>query len=157
MEGLNILKFTESELEIIINLCNKKLKETTDEHYKNEMYNLINNLNNNLKTFFHSFKNITFNEKFLDSVHSYNISFKYEHFNITLSYKVAFCSEFGGVSMDNSINIIDTHQETCYNLWSNNMFTKFINILNLNTNHEELREIFTLMFKAYQPYENIKW
>ena len=159
MGFLNTLKFSESELETIVNVCNKKIKELTDEHYKNEMYNLINNLNNNLKTFICSLKNITFNEKFLDSVHSYNISFKYEHFNITLSYKVAFCSEFGGVSMDNNINIIDTHQETCYNLWGNNMLSRFINILNLNTNttHEELREIFTLMFKAYQPDENIKW
>ena len=155
IEFLNTLKFNENELETIINICNKKLKGSTDEHYKNEMYNLINNLNNNLKTFFHSFKNITFNEKFLDSVHSYNISFKYDYFNITLSYKVAFCSEFGGVSMDNNINIIDTHQETCYNLFGINMISRFIYILNLDINEDDIKKIIILMFKAYIPNENI--
>ena len=157
IEFLNTLKFTENELETIVNICNKKLRESTDEYYKNKMYDLINNLNNNLKTFIHSLKNITFYEKFLDSLHSYNISFRYEHFNITLSYKVVFCSEFGGVSMENIINIFDIHQETCYNLWGSNIITRFINILNLDTTHEEVKEMITLMFKAYQPDENIKW
>ena len=156
MEALNTQKFIESELETIVKICNKKLKETTDEHYKNEMYNLINNLNNNLKLFIYSFKNITFYEKFLDSIHSYNILFKYNNFNVTLSYKVAYCSEFGGVSMETNINIVDVHQETCYNLWGNNMFSRFINILNLNATNEEVKEMITLMFKAYQPDENIK-
>ena len=84
-------------------------------------------------------------------------STKSTHFNVTLSYKVAFCSEFGGISMENSINIIDIHQETCYNLWGANMITRFINILNLEATHEEVKEILTLMFKAYQPDKNIKW
>jgi hypothetical protein len=157
IEFLNTLKFNENELETIVNICNKKLKESTDEYYKNEIYNLINNLNNNLKIFIHSFKNITFYEKFLDSMHSYNILFKYEHFNVTLSYRIAYCSEFGGVSMENNINIVDINQETCYNLWGNNMFSRFINILNLDATHEEIKEMLTLMFKAYQPDENIKW
>jgi hypothetical protein len=157
IEALNTHKLTESELETIVNLSNKKLKEMTDDHYKNEMYNLINNLNNNLKTFIHSFKKITFYEKFLDSIHSYNILFKYEHFNVTLSYKITYCSEFGGISMENSINIVDIYQETCYNLWGNNMFSRFINIINLDATQDEIKEMMTLMFKAYQPDENIKW
>ena len=157
IEALNTHKLTESELEKIVNLSNKKLKEMTDDHYKNEMYNLINNLNNNLKTFIHSFKKITFYKKFLDSIHSYNILFKYEHFNVTLSYKITYCSEFGGISMENSINIVDIYQETCYNLWGNNMFSRFINIINLDATQDEIKEMITLMFKAYQPDENIKW
>ena len=157
IEALNTIKFNESELETISSICNKKLKETTDEHYKKEIYNLINNLNNNLKTFIYSFKTITFYEKFLDSIHSYNILFKYEHFNITLSYKVTYCSEFGGISMENYINIVDIHQETCYNLWGNNMFSRFIKIINLDATQDEIKEMITLMFKAYQPDENIKW
>ena len=157
IEALNTHKLTENELGKIINICNKKLQESTDEHYKNKMYDLINNLNNNLKTFIYSFKNITFYEKFLDSIHSYNILFKCGDFNVTLSYKIAYCSEFGGISMDNTINIVDIHQETCYNLWGNNMFSRFINMLNLNATNEEVKEMLTLMFKAYQPDENIKW
>jgi hypothetical protein len=157
MEALNTHKFSESELEKISDICNKKLKETTDEYYKNEVYNLINDLNHNLKIFIHSFKKITFYDKFIDNIHSYNIVFKYEYFTVTLSYKVAYCSEFGGVSIENTINIVDTHQETCYNLWGDNMFTRFKNILNLNANEDEIKQMIIIMFKAYQPDENIKW
>ncbi len=158
METLNKQKFTESELETILTFCNKKLRETTDEHDKNEMYHLINDLDVNLKNFINSFKTITFYEKNIESLHSYNIMFKYEHFNITLSHKIAYCSEFGGISIDNTINIIDIHQETCYNLWGEDMFSRFINILNLETNINDVKKMINLMFKAYQPDENnIKW
>jgi hypothetical protein len=157
IESLNTQKFTESELEKILNICNQKLKEKTDEYYKNEIYKIINDLSNDIKIFIHSFKNITFYDKFIDSIHSYNIVFKYEYFTVTLSYRVAYCSEFGGVSMENSINIVDTHQETCYNLWGDKMFSRFINILNLDIDEDDVKHMITLMFKAYQPDEKIKW
>ena len=151
METLNTHSFNENELNKIINICNKKIKETTDEHYKNEIYKIINN------NIIDSFKCFHFYEKTFDSIHSYNIRFKYEYFNVTLSYKVSYCPEFGGISKDTTINIVDTHQETCYNLFGVNMISRFINILNLDINEDDINNILTLMFKAYQPEENIKW
>lgn len=153
MDTINNQIFNESEYQKIINICNKKIQEKTDEHYKNQIYKLINS-QDDLKLI-NSFINLSFYEKMFDSIHSYNIKFKYEYFNITLSYKVSYCSEFGGVSMDNTINIIDTHQETCYNLFGTNMISRFINILNLDINEDTIKKILTLMFKAYQPNENI--
>ena len=151
MDTLNTNLFNENELKKIIDICNKKIKETTDEHYKNEIYKIINN------NIINSFKCLHFYEKTFDSIHSYNIRFRYEYFNVTLSYKVSYCPEFGGISKDNTINIVDTHQETCYNLFGVNMISRFINILNLDKNEDDIKNILTLMFKAYQPEENIKW
>jgi hypothetical protein len=88
---------------------------------------------------------------------AFNIKFNYNYFIITLSYKISFCSEFGGISIDNYINIIDTDQETCYNLWGSNMLSKFTNIINLEINENELKNMLTLMFKAYEPEKDIKW
>lgn len=153
IDCLNTLKFNENELETIINIANTKLKENTNEYYKNEIYKL----NNNKYKIINLFNNITFYDKSSDNFVSNNITFKYEYFNITLSHKISYCSEFGGVSIDNIINIIDTHQETCYNLFGINMISRFNNILNLNMKEDNIKEMLTLIFKAYQPDKNIKW
>ena len=162
MDIINSQTFNENEYQKIINICNKKMQEKTDKYYIEQIYKLINS-QDNLKLInsqdylklINSFKNLSFYEKVFDSVHSYNIKFKYEYFNITLSYKVSYCSEFGGISMDNTINIIDTHQETCYNLFGTTMISRFINILNLDINEDDIKKILTLIFKAYKPKENI--
>ncbi len=158
MQILNTNNFCESELETISNLCNKKIKELNNEYYKNEIYNLIKTIEgyNIIETFINNINKLTFYEKFINDIHSYNIKFNYFHFIITLSHKISFC-EFGGVSKENFINIIDIHQETCYNLWNDNMINKFINIINLAINNNELINLFNLMFRVYQPDENIKW
>ncbi len=148
-------KFNQSEYEKIASICNKKINEMSNDYYKNEMYKLLNNIDNNLKTFIHSINKVIFFEKLNDHFKSYNIIFNYNHFNITLSYKIAFCSEFGGISKENYINIIDTHQETCYNLWGSNMISRFINLLNLESNENEVKEMLTLMFQVYESSENI--
>jgi hypothetical protein len=75
-----------------------------------------------------------------------DIKSKYNHFNIILSHKISFCSEFGGISKENCINIIDTHQETCYNLWGANMISRFINIINLEASDDDVKNMLTLMF-----------
>ena len=147
--ALNDNKFNESEYEIIKNICNNKINEMTNEHYKNEMYNLLNNIDDNLKTFVNSLHTITFSDKINDYYHSYNIKFTYAHFKIILTHKISFCSEFGGISKDNFINIIDTNQETCYNLWGNNMISRFINLLNIESTEENIKEMIKLMFTAY--------
>ncbi len=159
MIALNTQKFSHSEYETIMNACNIKLNEITNDYYKTEMYKLLDDLNDELKNFINSIKKITFYDKFIDRVHSYNIRFKYEYFTITLAYKIGFCSEFGGINIDNCINIIDTHQETCYNLFGDSMISRFIKIINLDPeiNHNEIRKMITLMFKAYQPNENMNW
>jgi hypothetical protein len=147
--ALNNNQFNESEYEIIKNICNKNINEMTNEFYKNEMYSLLNNIDDNLKTFINSLHTITFSDKINDYYHSYNIKFSYSHFKIILTHKISFCSEFGGISKDNYINIIDTHQETCYNLWGNNMISRFINLLNLESSKENVKEMIKLMFTAY--------
>ena len=159
MEILNTQNFIESELEAIVNICNKKIKELNNELYKNEIKKLVENINNDIiQNFINDIKYLSFNDKFINNIHSYNIKFKYNHFIITLSHKVSFCDELEGITKDNCINIIDTHQETCYNLWNNNMINRIINILNLETNnYNNIKKIFTIMFQVYQPDENIKW
>ena len=155
MDIINSQTFNENEYQKIINICNKKMQEKTDKYYIEQIYKLINS--QDYLKLINSFKNLSFYEKVFDSVHSYNIKFKYEYFYITLSYKVSYCTEFGGISMDNTINIIDTHQETCYNLFGTTMISRFINILNLDINEDDIKKILTLMFKAYKPDKNIKW
>jgi hypothetical protein len=157
INSLRINKFSQDEYENIINIVNKKIYELTDEHCSTEMYKLLDYINGNLKFFINLIENLHFYKKLNDNMESFNIRFNYNYFIITLSHKTSFCSEFGGISIDNHINIIDTHQETCYNLWGNNMLFKFINILNLETNEDELKKMITLMFKAYQPDKDIKW
>lgn len=153
MDIINSNTFNENEYQKIINICNKKIQEKTNKHYIDQIYKLINS--QDYLKLINSFINLSFYEKKFDSVHSYNIKFKYEYFNITLSYKVSYCSEFGGISKDTIINIIDTHQETCYNLFGINMISRFINILNLDINEDDIKKIIILMFKAYIPNENI--
>jgi hypothetical protein len=147
--ALNNNKFNESEYEIIKKICINKINETTNEYYKNEMFNLLNNIDNNLKTFVNSLNSISFSDKINDYYHSYNIKFTYNHFNIILTHKLSFCSEFGGISKENYINIIDTHQETCYNLWGDKMISKFIDLLNLESSEENVKEMINLMFTSY--------
>ena len=149
MIALNTSKFNESEYQIITEICNKKINEMSNEHYKNEMYKLLNNIDNNLKNFINSFDKINFYEKSNDYMHSLNITFNYNYFIITLSNKISFCSEFGGISKDYNINIIDTHQETCYNLWGSNMISRFINLLNLESSEEKIKNMITLMFQVF--------
>ena len=147
--ALNNNNFNESEYEMIKKICENKINEISNEYYKNEMLNLLNNIDDNLKQFVNSFHTITFSDKMNDYYHSYNIKFTYNHFNIILTHKISFCSEFGGISKENFINIIDTHQETCYNLWGNNMISRFINLLNLESSEENVKEMIKLMFTAY--------
>jgi hypothetical protein len=147
--ALNNNNFNESEYETIKNICNNKINESSNEYYKKQMFNLLNNVDNNLKIFINSLNLISFSNKINDYHHSYNINFNYNHFKIILTHKVSFCSEFGGISKDNNINIIDIHQETCYNLWGDKMISKFINLLNLESNEENVKEMIKLMFTAY--------
>ncbi len=159
MEIIHTQNLNESELETIANICTKKIKEIHNEYYKNEIYNNVINMDcfdDNIINFVNNIKKLTFDEKILNDLHSFNIKFNYYHFIITLSHKISFC-EFGGVSKDNSINIIDIHQETCYNLWNSSMISRFINIINLETSEIDVKKLFTLMFQVYQPDENIKW
>jgi hypothetical protein len=158
IEILNKNILSESELDKIVNVCNKKLKELNNELYKNEINKLIENINDiNIKDFINNIKYLSFYDKFINNVHSYNIKIKYCHFIITLSHKISFCDELGCITKDNSINIIDTHQETCYNLWNNNMLNRFMNIINLDANENDVKQIIIIMFQVYQPDENIKW
>jgi hypothetical protein len=154
---LRTYKFTQDEYENIINITNKKIFELTDEYCLDRLYKLLDNNHNNLKPLIYSFNNLHFYKTLNDYMEAFNIKFNYNYFVITLSYKISFCSEFGGISIDNYINIIDTHQETCYNLWGNNMLSKFKNIINLEINENELKNMLTLMFKAYEPEKDIKW
>ena len=154
---LKTKKFTQDEYENIINIVNKKIYELTDEYCLDRLYKLLDNNHNNLKTLIYSFNHLHFYKKLNDHMEAFNIKFNYNYFIITLSYKISFCSEFGGINIDNYINIIDTDQETCYNLWGSNMLSKFTNIINLEINENELKNMLTLMFKAYQPEKDIKW
>ncbi len=158
IEILNTQFFVESELETIVNICNKKIKEFNNEFYKNEINKFVENINDiNILNFTNNIKYLSFYDKFINNIHSFNIKFQYYHFIITLSHKISFCDELGGITKDNSINIIDTHQETCYNLWNNNMISRFINIIDLETNNSNIKQLFIIMFNVYQPDENIKW
>ncbi len=147
--SLNNNNFNDSEYEIIKNICNKKINESSNEYYKNEMFKLLDNIDNNLKIFINSLNSISFSDKINDYYHSYNINFNYNHFKIILTHRVSFCSEFGGISKDNYINLIDSYQETCYNLWGDKMISKFINLLNLESNEENVKEMIKLMFISY--------
>ncbi len=158
IEILNTQFFVESELETIVNICNKKIKEFNNEFYKNEINKFVENINDiNILNFTNNIKYLSFYDKFINNIHSFNIKFQYYHFIITLSHKISFCDELGGITKDNSINIIDTHRETCYNLWNNNMISRFINIIDLETNNSNIKQLFIIMFNVYQPDENIKW
>ena len=139
-------------------ICNKKIRNLNNELYKNEINKLIKNINDiSIKNFTNNIKYLSFYDKFINNIQSYNIKIKYYHFIITLSHKISFCDELGSINKDNSINIIDTHQETCYNLWNNNMLNRFMNIINLDANENDVKQIIKIMFQVYQPDENIKW
>jgi hypothetical protein len=157
INSLRIKRFNQDEYENIINISNKKIYELTDEYFSTKIYKLLDYINNNLKSFINSIKKLHFYKTLNDHMESFNIRFNYNYFIITISHKTSFCSEFGGINRDNYINITDTHQETCYNLWGSNMLFRFINIINLDTNEDELKQMLTLMFKAYQPDQDIKW
>ncbi len=147
---INTNKYTEEEYENIINICNKKTNELTNEYYSNKIYKINNDL-------IKSFLKFNFYKKMSDSLISYNIKFNYDLFIITLSHRKSFCSEFGGFDMENRINIIDTHNEQCYNLYGTKMISKFINLLNLDISEENIRDLLNKIFSIYQPTELIKW
>ena len=134
----------------IIKICNKKIDELNDNYYSNK----IQQLNYD---FIKSITRIHFSKKYTDHFASFDIKFNYKFFIITLSHKNPHCVEFDGLSKENVINIIDLHQDTCYNLFGNNMISKFKNLINLDLDEREIKNILTMMFTIYQPDELIKW
>ena len=143
-------KYSQEEYETIINICNKKNDELTNEYYSNKIYEINNDFIKSL-TKFH------FNKKITESLISINIKFNYDLFIVTLSHRKSFCSEFGGINIENRINIIDTYNEHCYNLYGDKIFSKFINLLNLDMDENEIKNTFTNIYLIYQPEELIKW
>jgi hypothetical protein len=142
--------FNEEEYNNIIKICYQKNDELNDNYYTNKIYELNYN-------FIKLIKKIHFNKKMNDSSISFDIKFNYEFFIITLSHKQTICADFHGLSKDNYINIIDLNQETCYNLFGNNMISKFKNIINLDLDENEIKNMIIHMFQVYQPDELIKW
>ena len=140
----------EEEYNNITKVCNIKINEITDNYYSNKIYELNYD-------FIKSITKLHFNKKINEHFISFDIKFNYEFFIITLSHRTTHCVELDGVSKENNINIIDLHQETCYNLFGNNMISKFKNIINLDLDENEIKNILTIMFKIYQPDELIKW
>ena len=65
---INTNKYTEEEYENIINICNKKTNELTNEYYSNKIYKINNDL-------IKSFLKFNFYKKMSDSLISYNIKF----------------------------------------------------------------------------------
>ena len=148
--ALKSAKYKDEEYDNIINICKKKQTEMTDNYYSNKIYEMNNNFVNELT-------NIHFNRKMSESLISFNIKFNYNIFIITLSIRKSFCADFGSISIDNRIHIIDTHYEQCYNLFGDNMILKFKNMINLDMSIEEIKNILNEMFHIYQPDELIKW
>jgi hypothetical protein len=109
-----------------------------------------NNFINQL-TMFH------FNKKITETLISFNIKFIYNIFIITLSNRKSYCADFGGVGIDNYINIIDNNNENCYNLFGDNMIIKFKNIINLDMSEDEIKNMLNMMFSIYQPDELIEF
>jgi len=143
-------KCSEEEYNNIIKLCYQKNDELIDDYYSNKIYELNYD-------FIKQLKKIHFSEKINENFISFEIKFNYNIFIIRLLYKKSNCIDFHGISKDNYINIIDLHQETCYNLFGNNMISKFKNIINLDLDENEIKNMITLMFQCYQPDELIKW
>ncbi len=143
-------KYKDEEYENIINICKKKQEEMTNEYYSNKIYEIKSYFVNELTNF-------NFYKKMSDTLISFNIKFNYKFFIITLSNRKSYCVEFGGISIENNINIIDTNNENCYNLFGSNMLKKFLNIINLDISEQEIKNIINYMFQIYQPEELIKW
>lgn len=145
--------YTHEQYDIFINICKNKQEEIEDNNYLSK----IKMLNND---FIKLLSNFHFYTKTTDTLISFNIKFNYSNFIITLSNKKSFCSEFGCISIENDIHIIDNYNENCYNLFGDNLIHKFIKIINLNEINisvEELKDIFNNMFNIYQPNENIHY
>jgi hypothetical protein len=143
-------KFTDDEYNEIINICKQKQEEMTDNYYSNKIYEMNNNFINQLKMF-HFYK------KTSETLISLNIKFSYDIFIIILSNRKSYCADFGGVSIENYIHIIDTNNENCYNLFGDNMILKFKNIINLDMSEDEIKNMLNNIFSIYQPDELIKF
>jgi len=150
VSSLKTNNYTCEQYIYIMNLCKNKQEEQTDKYY-------LSKINIMEHEFIKLLTNVHFYTKTTDTLISFNIKFNYANFIIILSNKKSFCSEFGGISIENNINIIDSYNEKCYNLFGNNLIQKFKNIINLDISVEELKKILTNMFNIYQPNENISY